>query len=371
MTHDRQKLLPDVHQKSAAGDVASRKDAKFCFKSYVIISMTIIWSCHAILLNLTRTRPPAENQFYFSTTVVFLAEICKFFMALCLAHRANRFNLEKSWREFRTDFIGKPDELLKMSVPSILYAVQNNLDFVALANLEPGVYQVTCQLKVVTTAIFMVVMLGKRYSMARWISILLLFAGVAMVQLDAMTNHPIPSSMLSTVGNIISNISLFTTATPSKEPIQRQQNHFIGLGAVLITCVTAGFSGVYFEKMLKNVESSTTLWVRNMQMYFTGIISAGLACWIKEGTAILDKGFFFGYYDLVYIIIGLLSVGGIYISMVIKYLDNLLKSFASAASILLVSFLSLYLFGANLDILFVLGSFTVIGAILLYNYVKE
>jgi len=29
-----------------------------------------------------------------------------------------------------------------MSVPSLTYVVQNNLDFVALANLSPGIYQV-------------------------------------------------------------------------------------------------------------------------------------------------------------------------------------------------------------------------------------
>jgi hypothetical protein len=31
---------------------------------------------------------------------------------------------------------------MKMSVPSIAYALQNNLDFIALSNLDAGVYQV-------------------------------------------------------------------------------------------------------------------------------------------------------------------------------------------------------------------------------------
>lgn len=54
--------------------------------------------------------------------------------------------------------------------------------------------------------------------------------------------------------------------------------------------------------MLK--DNTTTLWIRNMQMYFTGMISAGLACLIKEGWGVYENGFFYGYYDLVYIIIG-------------------------------------------------------------------
>jgi UDP-sugar transporter A1/2/3 len=42
----------------------------------------------------------------------------------------------------QAEYIGKPLELLKMSVPSLAYAIQNNLDFIALSNLEAGVYQV-------------------------------------------------------------------------------------------------------------------------------------------------------------------------------------------------------------------------------------
>lgn len=35
-----------------------------------------------------------------------------------------------------------PRELLKLSVPSIVYAVQNNMAFLALSNLDAAVYQV-------------------------------------------------------------------------------------------------------------------------------------------------------------------------------------------------------------------------------------
>lgn len=38
-----------------------------------------------------------------------------------------------------------PKELLKLSVPSIVYAVQNNMAFLALSNLDAAVYQVGCK----------------------------------------------------------------------------------------------------------------------------------------------------------------------------------------------------------------------------------
>lgn len=69
-----------------------------------------------------------------------------------------------------------------MAFPSIAYALQNNLDFVALSNLNAAVYHVTTQLKVVSTAIFMMIILGRRFSGTRWLAIFLLFGGVAAVE---------------------------------------------------------------------------------------------------------------------------------------------------------------------------------------------
>ncbi|KAE9418924.1 hypothetical protein Angca_002332, partial [Angiostrongylus cantonensis] len=129
--------------------------------------------------------------------------------------------------------------------------------------------------------------------------------------------------------------------------------------------------GVYFEMMLKG-GGTTPFWIRNLQMYSCGVVSSLIGCLFSEGDLIAERGFFYGYDLKVCAIVGFLSFGGTYISLVMKYLDNLHKSFASAVSIILVAILSYLLFSnVFMSVYFMGGTALVIFSILLYNSVPE
>lgn len=75
-------------------------------------------------------------------------------------------------------------DTLKVAVPSFIYVIQNNLLYLAVENLPAATFQVSYQIKILTTAIFSITMLGKDINSRQWMALFLLFGGVAIVQLN-------------------------------------------------------------------------------------------------------------------------------------------------------------------------------------------
>lgn len=195
-------------------------------------------------------------------------------------------------------------DMLKLCVPSFLYTVQNNLLYLALTNLDAATYQVLYQLKILTTAVFSATMLGRRFSRMKWASLVVLTCGVAVVQVSG------------------------TSDGAGGGDADGGRNRLVGLVAVLCAACTSGFSGVYFEKILKG--SDVTLWVRNIQMGIPSMVIALVTVFIEDSRLVFEKGFFVGYSPLVATVITVQAVGGLIVAVVVKYADNVLKVFASS-----------------------------------------
>jgi UDP-galactose transporter len=239
-------------------------------------------------------------------------------------------------------------DALHLAVVGGLYAIQNNLLYTALTHLHPAIYQVTYQLKVLTTAGFSVVMLKKRLSKVQWTSLLLLAIGVAIVQL---TLDSPATATSSTKESTSASLSASTMSGP-----------VLGFVSILIAACTSGFAGVLFEAVLKR--SSTTLWERNIQLALFGLI---FSVFYSFSDAALLEDFFRGYTPLVWSIIFLQATGGLLIAMVVSYTDNIVKAFATSFSIILSAFLSIFFGDLSLAPLFYLGALVVILATYLYS----
>ncbi|XP_060525598.1 UDP-N-acetylglucosamine transporter isoform X2 [Cylas formicarius] len=240
--------------------------------------------------------------------------------------------------------IKQPMDTLKVCVPSFVYLVQNNLLYVSASHLDAATYQVTYQLKILTTAMFSVFILKRTLLNTQWFSLVTLIVGVVLVQLaqggESVSSHNAEG-----------------------------QNRFIGFMAALAACVLSGFAGVYFEKMLKG--SDVTVWMRNVQLSMCSIPFGWLSCYLYDGAAIREKGFFFGYDKFVNYLVLLQAVGGLIVAVVVKYADNILKGFATSLAIVISCVASIYIFDFQLSAQFALGAAFVIFSIFLYGYTPK
>jgi hypothetical protein len=109
-----------------------------------------------LLMRYSRTSASPDQPMYLASTAVFIMEVMKLVICLGVVSYQSGGNV---LQELNTHIIQAPSELVKLSVPSFLYTIQNNLLYLALTNLDAATYQVCYQLKILTTAVFSAVLL--------------------------------------------------------------------------------------------------------------------------------------------------------------------------------------------------------------------
>ncbi|KAM7405349.1 hypothetical protein PAMP_012617 [Pampus punctatissimus] len=312
------------HSQAADEKATSRGQSDVNRKlKYISLAVLVVQNASLILsIRYVRTLP---GDRFFATSAVVMAEILKVLTCLLIILLQKKYTL-------------------KLAVPSLIYTLQNNLQYIAISNLPAATFQVTYQLKILTTALFSVLMLRKSLSRVQWISLLLLFGGVAIVQVQQEGNKE--ASVLDS----------------------SNQKYMVGLVAVVISCMSSGFAGVYFEKILKG--SSASVWLRNVQLGVFGTALGMLGLWWNDGAAIAEHGFLFGYTGMVWCVIFNQAFGGLLVAVVVKYADNILKGFATSFSIIVSTVMSIYLFGFHVDLMFTAGAGLVIGAVYMYSLPK-
>uniref|UniRef100_A0A914Y7I5 UDP-galactose transporter n=1 Tax=Panagrolaimus superbus TaxID=310955 RepID=A0A914Y7I5_9BILA len=235
-------------------------------------------------------------------------------------------SLNSVLRSLKYHFCTNFFDTLKVGVPALIYTIQNVLLYIAVENLEAATYMVTYQMKILTTAGFTVLMLDRKLSVFQWLSLVVLIAGVALVQINA---GKIQSPTMSPL-DLFNDTT--TTTAPAVKEVLHQGNPLYGLLAVLAACVLSGFAGIYFEKILKG--SNVSIWMRNIQLAILSIPCGIIIIAIKDHEAVFKDGFMQGFDWVVWIVVFVQAVGGLIVAVVIKYADNILKAFATSVAII-------------------------------------
>ena len=123
---------------------------------------------------------------------------------------------------------------------------------------------------------------------------------------------------------------------------------FVGLASVLTACVLSGFSGVYYESLIKTGAQPSVV-IRNVQLALPSVAFALAAVLRQDLDRVLaGDGLAQGYTPQVVLIVCLQAYSGMVVAVLIKYTDNIVKGFSSATSIV-VSALGSYLLLRDLE----------------------
>lgn len=251
---------PGASSGGSSGSMVGGSSSAFSLKWMALIVLVLQNSSLILFMRASRVGSDADSVYLISTAVA-VAEATKLVLASALMFlldcNANvstfvsvlRYELFVNWREF-----------MKMCVPSGLYVVQNNLQYLGASHLPAAVFQVLVQMKIITTALFSVTMLSRKLSGMQWLAVVSLGLGIGLVQISQQQSSSSSSREEEEEGQEVSGFAPGLVVSSS----------MVGIVAVLVSCLTSGFAGVYFEKVLKT--NSTSIWMRNIQLAIIGIV---------------------------------------------------------------------------------------------------
>lgn len=292
----------------------------------------------------TRSEVRVEDQYSVNHLIV-ITEFGKLFLSCIFEYVSTNGGLVKSIQD---NIINRPYDALKITIPALLYLVQNTLLYVALANLTAPIFQVTYQAKLVTTAVVSVIMLNRKYSPQQWVCLVTLSLGVAVVVLDKPDDKKKDDADLAS------------------------QSMVAGLVAVSVACISSALAGVYFEKVVKNSGSGgkqqpVSVWMRNMQLaFYTIVIALVQGAWNADPEK-ASLSYFHGFTFWPWVLVCLQAGGGLLVAAVIKYADNVLKGLATGVSVCFGTAVSFLLFGTPITGQFLVGAVMILVSVYFFS----
>ena len=214
------------------------------------------------------------------------------------------------------------------------------------------------QLKILTAALFSVILMQKHLSLRKWRALALLVLGVIQIVSNVDQGYGSPSS----------SSSPRFPSSPADTLLFQWSVFFTGVAAVLVMVSLSGFSGVFFERILKR-DPDTTIWDRNIQLSMWSIV-IGLVYTLffdSQRDLVWSQGFLHGFSWVTWACVLLSALGGLLTAVVVRYTDNIIKGFAVSISIILTAVFSMFLFGTQLNLAFATGVGGVIISVFTYS----
>jgi len=231
----------------------------------------------------------------------------------------------------------------KMVVPAVTYLVMNIMGFVALQHLDASTFSIIAQMKVFTTAVFSVLILGRKLHMRKWRALTTLVLGVILISNEAM-----PKASSSAVHDASS--------------AEKLRSFAIGMAASFGDVVLSGFVSIYFEMVIKSKTETFSVWDRNLQLAFWSML-------IYTPIMIHDRPSdpFGGWSWVTLLCAAVGALGGVLVALSIKYTDSIMKTIATTGSIVLTTALNASFLGGPFTLPIWTGALIVVVSVFNYN----
>ena len=210
-----------------------------------------------------------------------------------------------------------------------------------------------------TTACFSVIILRRHLHRVQWLALVVLVCGVSLAQLSRLS-QPQTAPISEASEPELSRVAAVAAAHNAvKSPL-------VGVGAVCLLTVLSGFAGVYQEKIVKASLTYPIAYL-NLQLCGYSIATNLVSMLIQDSHLVVSGRLLAGYTYLTWAVVFVQSVGGILVSVVIRYSSNLAKSYVVSVAIFASGIISYLFLDFEINALFLIGAVLVTCSVLLYN----
>lgn len=315
-------------------------------KHATLAALIVQNAASVLLMHHSRHMPLVNGDRYFTSTAVLLAEVIKLSVFLSIALYEVATGPQTSDSPTISQLASSLSKAIftgdswKLALPALLYTIQNALSYVAASNLDSATWAITNQAKLISTAIFSLVVLGRVLDVRKGLSLGLMGISIAVMQISFMSQQEGVLSMqdlrdgvsfhsprsiwdmegegnaaagqLNVAGGLKKRSATYEGIAEDVAAASPRQNASVGLAAALATCILAGVAGVYFEKTLKTKDSRVSVWIRNVQLSLYALLPALFFVGAFTDIEHMSRtGFFTGYSWVVWAVVFVQAVGGV------------------------------------------------------------
>lgn len=291
-------------EKKAAPVIPANRETNLPLYQSATLALIYMFGCitYFLLIRYSKLRAASgEGVTYDNAAAVFFTELFKWTFSLGMFFfRTGKFLpvtifTDGTWR------VG-----VYYAVPSAIYALYNNLTFFNLTGVHAGTYQVFMQTRVLFTGVLYTWILRRALGTRKWLSLVVLVVGVATkyVSFDMQVDSRV----------------LF----------------------MLFQASLSAFAGVYNEYLLKD-QPSMDVNEQNFFMYSFSLLF-NFSYGFYSNPQYFTNGSLFGNLNGIFLLIVINgAVIGIVTSLILKFINVIVKAFASACEVLLTAVIAYFL----------------------------